>query len=111
MISNAALDQNLRRVKMGKYKVIGQAFRRAVLIDVRGLGCREPSVALQELLQIPGVGPKSARMVLLYAFPKHANLWAVLDTHVLRWLRERGYVAPKATPSGNQCVKFATILT
>jgi thermostable 8-oxoguanine DNA glycosylase len=55
---------------------------------------------LSMLLTIPGIGPKTARMILLYAFPHHANLWVPLDTHILHWLRDQGYKAPKGTPSG-----------
>jgi thermostable 8-oxoguanine DNA glycosylase len=47
-------------------------------------------------LEIPGVGPKTARFFALYSRP--AQSFAVLDRHVLAWLRDRGHDAPVNTP-------------
>lgn len=47
------------------------------------------------MLQIPGIGPKTASFYLLYA---EGIQYAVLDTHILSWLRELGYNTPTSTP-------------
>ena len=57
----------------------------------------DPTTAgLETLESIHGIGPKTARFFLLYTRPDQ-NI-AVLDTHILAYLREQGYPAPKATP-------------
>ena len=96
------LDKALRRVKLGKYRLLNQGFRAAIKLDLSVLEKVTPQEALRMLMAVPGLGPKGARMILLYAYPSHANQWAVLDTHVLRWLRERCRDAPKSTPSGKK---------
>jgi thermostable 8-oxoguanine DNA glycosylase len=55
-----------------------------------------PTARLEGLESIYGIGPKTARFFLLYTRPDQ-NI-AVLDTHILAYLREHGYAAPKATP-------------
>jgi thermostable 8-oxoguanine DNA glycosylase len=52
---------------------------------------------LDQLLSIHGVGNKSARFFLLHSRPDQQV--AVLDTHILRWLRDQGYDAPKISPT------------
>lgn len=49
---------------------------------------------------IPGIGPKTARFFILHSRPG-ARL-AVLDTHILAWMRAKGWDAPKATPTGKK---------
>lgn len=98
MIYINRLDENLHEVKLGKYKLFDKGFRAAVGLDLDLLERSEPMDALKMLSAIPGLGPKGSRMILQYAFPEHADRWAVLDTHILRWLREHGVNAPKSTP-------------
>lgn len=92
------LGHFLRKHKTGKYKLLNRGYRKAINLDLDALSYAAPANALPMLTAIPGLGPKGARMVLMYAFPHHANQWVVLDVHILRWLREQGYDAPKATP-------------
>jgi len=59
----------------------------------------------EKLEKIPGVGPKTARFFIAWTRP-NARV-AVLDRHVLRWLRENGYPdAPKKTPTGKQYLEL-----
>jgi hypothetical protein len=92
------LDDALRQVKLGKYKLLDKGFRAAIKLDLDLLERSKPLDALKTLSAIPGLGPKGSRMICMYAFPEHADYWVVLDTHVLRWLREQGFAAPKSTP-------------
>ena len=57
-------------------------------------------ITLHELLQIHGVGDKTARMFLLYS--REDQPYAVLDTYVLRWLRDLGHEVPMHQPTGPQ---------
>lgn len=53
--------------------------------------------SVSDLESIWGIGSKTARFFILHSRPDQ-NL-AVLDTHILRWLRENGYPdAPKSSP-------------
>ena len=60
-----------------------------------GLDLRECSI--EELEAIHGIGPKTARMFVMFNRPKVKA--AILDVHVLRWLRSHRIRAPKQTPS------------
>jgi thermostable 8-oxoguanine DNA glycosylase len=58
---------------------------------------------LDDLLAIHGVGNKTARFFLLHT---RGGDYAVLDTHILAWLRENGVEdAPKNTPTNTQKYK------
>jgi endonuclease III len=106
MVDIGRLDENLHEVRLGKYKLFDKGFRAAIKLDLNVLEAFATSdspeidnpTALHMLSSIPGLGPKGSRMILQYAFPQQADQWAVLDTHVLRWLREHGVDAPKSTP-------------
>jgi thermostable 8-oxoguanine DNA glycosylase len=56
-------------------------------------------ITLEQLTTIHGIGEKTARMYLLYSRPDQRL--AVLDVHVLRWMRSRGHSIPKWHPTGN----------
>jgi endonuclease III len=63
-----------------------------------GLDLKTCSVA--DLEEIHGIGPKTARGFVLHSRPD-VKL-AVLDTHVLKYLRKLGHEAPKASPTGKK---------
>jgi hypothetical protein len=83
------LGWRLRHFKMGQYKRINKAFRAAVNLDL-------DNVSIESLEKVPGLGPKTARMTMLYYDPNAQCI--PLDTHILKWLRANGYDAPKSTP-------------
>jgi endonuclease III len=84
------LRSSLVAVRTGQYNRIAHAFYDVINLDLDNL-------SVEALESVHGIGPKTARMTMLYAFP---GLEVVpLDTHVLKFLRERGYEnVPKATP-------------
>ena len=87
------LGWRLRHFKMGQYKRINKAFRAAVNLDLDKL-------TIEALESVPGLGPKTARMIILYYEP---NVECIpLDTHILKWLRANGYNAPKSTPQAGK---------
>lgn len=87
------LGWRLRHFKMGQYKRINKAFRKAVNLDLDNL-------TIESLESVPGLGPKTARMIILYYQPDVECI--PLDTHVLKWLRANGYNAPKSTPQAGK---------
>lgn len=89
MIRGGQLGRNLRRVRFGQYTRINKAFRHAVNLDVENL-------SVEALEAVPGIGPKTARMIILYAKPGMECV--PLDTHILKFLRKLGHDAPKSTP-------------
>ena len=86
------LDIIMKEFKLGQYNRIGHAFTE--IVKFKG---RLKKITLEELESIKGIGSKTARFFLLHS-RKDAQ-FAVLDTHILKWLREQGYDAPKATPT------------
>jgi hypothetical protein len=85
------LIDNLREVRMGQYARITKAFKS--VSEIRSL----ETISLDELVKIQGIGPKTARFFLLHS--REGMNCAVLDTHILKYLRDMGYEKiPKSTP-------------
>jgi endonuclease-3 len=63
--------------------------------DVSFLGAMEPRAARDWLTQVPGIGKKTASIVLLFCFGQPLM---PVDTHVDRVGRRIGLVPPKAGP-------------
>lgn len=91
------LGHFLKKHKMGKYKLFNKAFRAAIKIDL-------DNITVESLMKVPGIGPKTARMTILYYEPG-ANV-VPLDTHILKWLKAQGYNAPKSTPTGRRYLEL-----
>lgn len=81
----------LMQSKIGQYRRIGKAW---VNLAQSGLDLRTCTV--EELEKIEGIGPKTSRFFMLHSRPNQEV--AVLDTHILSWMRTRGWKAPKSTP-------------
>jgi len=67
------------------------------------------TVSLNRLLQVPGIGLKTARFFLSHSREDFDE--PMLDTHILQFLRAQGYTdAPQSTPSNeNTYFYFANI--
>ena len=89
LIEHGMLGSELWKHKMGQYKRLNKAFRGMVKIHPR-------TCTLEELEASHGVGPKTARMLLLYTRPDMKVV--PLDTHILKWLAARYDNVPKSTP-------------
>lgn len=61
--------------------------------------------SLDQLEDIKGIGPKTARYFLLYTRPELDGQIAVIDTHVLKYLQYKGYKVPKTTPASGGAYK------
>lgn len=83
--------------RVGQYARIERALTQSLDLDLRECDVRD-------LEKVFGVGPKTARFFLLHSRPNVEV--AVLDTHVLRWLRTKLCIGaasdlriPESTPS------------
>lgn len=94
MISLGTLDKSLRNSKLGQYNRIAKSFTQIINSKLNLRTC-----TVEDLEAIHGIGPKTARFFILYTRPKQRV--AVLDTHILRFMREKLFIpTPKSTPSG-----------
>jgi thermostable 8-oxoguanine DNA glycosylase len=91
-LREAGVEGSMRRVGLGPYN------QRTIPTTLGVLDLDLRRCTLEELLRIPGMGPKTARMFLLHSRPSQE--YVVLDTHLLRWLREscRMRRVPRSTP-------------
>lgn len=98
LIDSGRLAGHMRKHRLGKYALLDRAYRAAVDLDL-------DNVTVKSLEAVPGIGQKTARMTMLYYDPSAEVV--PLDTHVLKWLRARGYDAPRATPGSRR--KYAEL--
>ena len=89
LAASGNLGVMLRWWRTGRYGLIERAFRAVVSLH-------PGTCTLEELEAVPGIGPKTARFFLLWSRPFVRK--AALDVHILHWLRDQGYDAPKQTP-------------
>ena len=90
-IGNNPLVICMKGHKLGQYKRLYNAFKG--ILKFKG---NLKNVTIEQLESVNGIGPKTARFFILHSRPD-AKV-AVLDTHILKWLNEKGYKVPKATP-------------
>jgi hypothetical protein len=62
---------------------------------------------VEDLESVPGIGPKTARCFLIHSRPNQQ--YAGLDTHVLKFLRDKGHEVPKSTPTGKKYRDLETV--
>jgi thermostable 8-oxoguanine DNA glycosylase len=92
-IDHNTLTQKLKSLKIGQYTRIEKALKDIINLNVE-------TCSLEDLLACHGVGNKTARFFLLNT-RKDAE-YAVLDTHVLKWLNSlfgNWMSVPKSTPT------------
>jgi thermostable 8-oxoguanine DNA glycosylase len=90
------LRKELEAAKVGQYNRVHSAYL-DIAEKLSPLATDDPRTwRLVDLESIPGVGPKTARWYYGLIHP-NAKV-AALDTHVLKFLRDQGHEAPKATP-------------
>lgn len=94
-MSPGLLMHNLKKSRIGMYGKLIRAFTSVATgpFDLK-------TVRPEQLEEIHGIGPKTARFFVLHT--QENTRYAVLDTHILKWLRAKGYVAPKTTPTGRR---------
>lgn len=84
----------LMKARSGNYLKNSTAFAAiaAANLDLR-------TCTVEDLENIYGIGPKTARYFLLYT--RNNVEHAALDTHVLKYLRDRGHLLPKKLSRNN----------
>jgi thermostable 8-oxoguanine DNA glycosylase len=92
------LNHMICDAKLGQYKRLTKIFEQIVDIDLH-------TATMEELEAIPGIGPKTSRFFVLHSRPDQRI--AVLDTHILAWLREQypEMTIPRATPQSTSRYK------
>ena len=84
--------------KVGQYTRLTKGVMQSLDLDLT-------NCTLEDLLKIHGVGNKTARFFLLHT--RKGCEYAVLDTHILAWLRSHGVEeAPKTTPTDNRLYRL-----
>ncbi|NTF17480.1 hypothetical protein G6L37_03535 [Agrobacterium rubi] len=92
--SEGRLEAELMRVRMGKYSLLREAYP---AIASRFAG-RLSSVPIPELEMVRGIGPKTARYFVLHSRSLPGDI-AVIDTHVMKYLRHLGHEVPRRLPT------------
>ena len=103
MVNTGKLGAILREIRTGQYKRLEKAFNYLTTNSIDLKTC-----TIDDLLAVPGIGQKTARYFILCTRLQQ-NI-AALDTHILRFLRDKGYEVPKSTPQSasiyNRIEKF-----
>lgn len=92
-VEDAIRRGGLARIKATRIQaVLRNLLERHGSLELAGLSKMPPDAAVAELVRLPGVGPKTARCVLLFAlgvdvFP--------MDVHIFRIAERLGLIAPK----------------
>lgn len=74
------LKDILQKYRTGQYNRIARAIWQSLNVDLK-------KCSVEDLTKIHGVGPKTARFFLLHSREFCDEI--VLDTHILRWMREK----------------------
>lgn len=85
------LNYILKQYGIGCYNIKSRSLSELVYSDIDLYNCE-----IEDLLQIYGIGPKTANFFILHSRPNVRC--AVLDTHILSWLRSQGCPVPDHTP-------------
>tara|TARA_B100000131_G_scaffold311493_1_gene344417 strand:- start:6833 stop:7474 length:642 start_codon:yes stop_codon:yes gene_type:complete len=93
-IGETGVHNALVASKVGQYGRLTKGIMQSLDLDLA-------NCELKDLLAIHGVGNKTARFFLLHT--REGCEYAVLDTHILSWLRDRGvHDVPDSTPTNNK---------
>jgi thermostable 8-oxoguanine DNA glycosylase len=98
MISAGTLVAHLKNSKIGQYTRLEKAFTQLIKLNPR-------TCTVDELEAVHGIGPKTARFFILHSRPNQRI--AALDTHMIHFLREKGYTTLDNTPTSSK--KYAEL--
>jgi thermostable 8-oxoguanine DNA glycosylase len=94
-ISPTAFNMWLATYSVGCYNRVARTIKELLY---RKLDLRMCSV--EDLESIHGIGPKTARFFITHS--RQNQRFAILDVHILAFMREKGIDTPKSTPSGKK---------
>ena len=96
------LLQEIHKAKLGQYKKINSSF---IYIAENKYDLNNMTPELLEY--IPGVGMKTSRFFLLHSDINYKDTIAILDTHILKFMKENiDNSAPKSTPTNSNKYKY-----
>ena len=104
MAAEGTLEDNLRRARLGKYALLARGMSASVADGAPDLA----TATVDELETIPGAGPKTARFFLLHA--RAGSEVAVIDTHMVKFIRHLGHDVPKGVPTGKHYARLERIV-
>lgn len=99
-LGEVGVHNALVAAKVGQYGRLTKAVLQSLDLDLQ-------NCSLEDLVNVHGCGPKTARFFLLHT--RADCECAVLDTHILAWMRDLGIDTPKATPQGKQYLSLEKI--
>lgn len=99
------LSHHLREVKMGKYALLEKAYFASA---AKGIDWFRVASAEEIRLAIPGAGYKTSRFFTLHS--RENEQVAVIDTHLLKYLKHIGVPAPSTIPTGKKYLELEAIL-
>lgn len=85
MIRKGTLRKNLVKVKLGKYRILEQGYSELVSGSLDPRTC-----SVEDLEKICGISHKTSRFFVLHTRKNPGDI-ACLDTHIRKWLAEKGY--------------------
>lgn len=97
------LNVCLREIRSGQYNRLTNC-----IYELCKSGINLQTCTCEDLEKFPGIGFKTSRFFIVYSRP--ITNCAILDTHILAWLREKHPDAPFSTPtSKTQYTKWENI--
>lgn len=102
ILPDSALRHMVTLHRLGQYRRVVRAFT-----DIVKLKDKLSTVTVDELEQVYGVGRKTASFFVVHSQANARH--AVLDTHILHWLRDNGHDAPMVTPSRRKYVELEQV--
>ena len=99
---NALLAEEMRQCGIGCYNNKAKSFMSLFNARLNLKTC-----TVEDLEAIHGIGPKTARCFLIHSRPNQK--YAGLDTHLLKFLRDKGHVVPKSTPTGKKYKQLESV--
>ncbi|NBP02621.1 MAG: hypothetical protein EBU90_21370 [Proteobacteria bacterium] len=74
------------------------------MLDLASRGLDLKTCSVSDLESVRGIGPKTARCFLMHS--RRGARYAGLDTHALKYMREKGIDVPKSTPTGKKYLEL-----
>lgn len=99
---NFSLSEEMKRCGIGCYNNKSITFKHLISSNLDLKTC-----SVQDLESIHGIGPKTARCFLIHS--RENQMFAGLDRHALKFLKDKGHDVPKATPTGKKYLELEKI--
>lgn len=95
IIKKINLKEAIVKSRLGQHNKLYKAYNQIAYSGIDLKTC-----LVEDLEKIHGIGKKSSRFFMIYN--RKDVKYAVLDRHILSYLREQGFAVPKNTPVGKK---------